>query len=51
MKAFATRAFVVLAVSMLLVVCASRVAACTGATTRSTLPEFRALTSIPAVVI
>ena len=51
MKAYATRAFVVVAVSMLLVVWASRVAACTGATAGSNLPEFRALTSFQAVVI
>ena len=51
MKALATRAFVVVAVSMLLVVWASRLAACTGATTRSMLPELRALTTFPAVVI
>ena len=51
MKAYATRAFVVIAVSMLLVVWASRVPACTGATPGSNLPEFRALTSFQAVVI
>ena len=51
MKAYATRAFVVVAVSMLLVVWASRLAACTGATASSNLPEFRALTSFQAVVI
>jgi hypothetical protein len=51
MKTFATRAFVVVAVSMLLVVWASRLAACTGETAGSMLPEFRALTSIQAVVI
>ena len=51
MKAFATRAFVVVAVSMMLVVWASRVAACTGATSGTNLPEFRALTSFQAVVI
>jgi len=51
MKTFATRAFVVVAVSMCLVVWASRVAACNGATAGSNLPEFRALTSFQAVVI
>lgn len=51
MKALATRAFVVVAVSLLLVVWASRVAACTGATAGAMLPEFRALTSLQAVVI
>ena len=51
MKTYATRAFIVVAVSMLLVVWASRVPACTGATTRATLPEFRALTNFRAVVI
>ena len=51
MKTYATRAFVVVAVSTFLVVWASRVSACTGATAGSMLPEFRALTSIPAVVI
>jgi hypothetical protein len=51
MKALATRAFIVVAVSMLLVVWASRLAACTGATAGSTLPELGALTGIPAVLI
>jgi len=51
MKALATRAFIVVAVSMLLVVWASRLAACTGATAGPMLPEFRALTSLQAVVI
>ena len=51
MKALATRAFVVLAVSMLLVVWASRLAACTGATAGSMLPELRALISPQVVVI
>ena len=51
MKTYATRAFVVVAVSMMIVVWASRVAACTGATAGSNLPEFRARTSFQAVVI
>jgi hypothetical protein len=51
MKAYSTRALVMLAVSMLLVVWASRLAACTGATDSSLLPEFRALTRVPAMVI
>ena len=51
MKAFATRAFVVVAVSTLLVVWAARVSACTSATAGSNLPEFRALTSFQALVI
>ena len=51
MKALATRAFIVVAVSTLLVVWASRLAACTGPTAGSMLPEFRALTSLQAVVI
>jgi hypothetical protein len=46
MKVLATRAFVVVAVSVLLVVSASRLAACTGATVSSNLPEFRALTTL-----
>jgi len=51
MKAYSTRAFVVVAVSTLLVVWASRLPACTGAPSGTNLPEFRALTSFPAVVI
>lgn len=46
MKAFATRAFIVVAVSLLLVVWASRLPACTGETAHSTLPQFRAFTSM-----
>ena len=49
MKAYSTRAFVVVAVSTLLVVWASRLPACTGATARSNLPEFRALTSFVVI--
>ena len=51
MKTYATRAFVVVAVSMMLVVWASRVSACTGVSAGSNLPEFRALTTFQAVVI
>jgi hypothetical protein len=46
MKAFATRAFFVVAVSLLLVVWASRLPACTDDTAHSTLPQFRAFTSM-----
>ncbi len=46
MKAFATRAFIVVTVSLLLVVWASRLPACNGATAGSPLPAFRALTSM-----
>jgi hypothetical protein len=51
MKAYATRALVVVTVSMVLVVWASRLAACTGATAGSILPEFRALAITPSMVI
>lgn len=46
MKAFATRAFIVVTVSLLLVVWASRLPACTDAPADTTLPKFRALTSM-----
>jgi hypothetical protein len=49
MKAFATRAFVVVAVSTLLVVWASRVPACTGAAAAPS-PRSVRLTSFQAVV-
>jgi hypothetical protein len=50
MKAYATRAFIVVAMSLFLVVWASRLPACTDATVHttlhSTLPQFRAFTSM-----
>jgi hypothetical protein len=50
MKAFATRSFIVVAVSVFLVVWASRLPACTDATAHSTLHStfspFRAFTSL-----
>ena len=51
MKAYATRAFVVVTVSTLLVMWGSRLPACTGAEPRSNLPEFRALVLTPSMVI
>lgn len=50
MNTLSTRAFIAAAVSVLLVIWVGHPAS-TCATADSSLPEFRALTSIPAIVI